>query len=88
MFNAFKEIDKKVESFQTYVKRVEQDFALHNKKYGKKVAVLLSCMGSKLYNLLCNLNVPKDCETLKYSEIVNILLKHLSPESYSLSFVK
>lgn len=41
-------------------------------------------MGPKLYRFLCDLCLPKDCESLKYSGIVDILLKHFSPASIKL----
>lgn len=35
-------------------------------------------MGSTLYNLLSYLSFPKALESLKYDEIVDLLLKHLN----------
>lgn len=44
------------------------------------MGILGSCMEPKVYNLLCNLCFPEDCESWKYADIVDILLKHcLSP---------
>lgn len=79
MFIAFKEFDDKVESFQTYLKSLEQNFVLHNIKNEKNVAALLSCMGLKLYGMLCDLRVPKDsqktkCKTHKLSCLKSALL--------------
>lgn len=43
--------------------------------------MLLNCIGSHHYNLLCSLISPKSTNDLKYGDIISVLEKHLCPKS-------
>ena len=73
MFANFKEFYENIESFSTYVKRLEQSFKLHEIKEEKKVSAILTLIGAKTYGLLVNLTFPASPETKTYEEIVEIL---------------
>ena len=79
MFTNFKEFNENIESFSTYIKRLEQSFKLLEIKEEKKVPAILTLIGAKTYGLLVNLTFPVSPETKTYEEIVGILSKHLDP---------
>ena len=53
MFANFKEFYENIESFSTYVKRLEQSFKLHEIKEEKKVSAILTLIGAKTFNISC-----------------------------------
>lgn len=78
MFSQFKQFDEFIEPFAANVKRLKPSFILHDVKEEEKVPAIISCTGSKFYNLLCDLVLPKFLESYKCTEIANLLLKHWS----------
>ncbi|XP_014876941.1 uncharacterized protein K02A2.6-like [Poecilia latipinna] len=68
------------EDWTTYVERVEQ-YCLANKvEDERKVAVLLSVMGAKTYNLLRSLITPAKPVDKSFREITEVLQKHFQPK--------
>ncbi|KAL3975969.1 inner nuclear membrane protein Man1 [Sarotherodon galilaeus] len=72
--------DNGTEDWTTYVERVEQ-YCLANKvEDERKVAVLLSVMGAKTYNLLRSLITPAKPADKSFKEITEVLQKHFQPK--------
>ena len=71
----------KSEEWASYVERLEQ-FFIANKitEAERKVAVLLTVIGSKAYSLLRNLLAPAKPADKDFDEIVQVLQNHLSPK--------
>lgn len=63
----------------TYIERLEQYCLANNIENERKVAVLLSVMGAKTYNLLRNLMAPTKPATKDFEDIVQVLQNHLNP---------
>lgn len=61
--------DTTVEDWTTYVEQVEQYCVANEIEDERKVAVLLSVMGAKTYNLLRNLIVPAKPANKTFTEI-------------------
>jgi len=62
--------DDSLEDWPTYVKRVEQYFAANDFADEKRVASLLSLIGSSTYGLLCSLTTHVKPSEKPYAEIV------------------
>ena len=74
------EFDAETESITAYLERV-QLFAMANAvDDDKKVAVLLSVIGSKTYSLLRNLLEPEKPSSKTYDELVGTLKRHYEPK--------
>ncbi|KAJ8417500.1 hypothetical protein AAFF_G00223430 [Aldrovandia affinis] len=71
--------DSTVEDWTTYVERVEQYCLANEVESERKVAVLLSVMGAKTYNLLRSLIAPAKPATKTFDQIVETLKRHLNP---------
>ena len=71
----------KGEEWANYVERLQQ-FFIANKitEAERKVAVLLTVIGSKTYSLLRNLLAPAKPADKGFDEIVQVLQNHLSPK--------
>lgn len=72
--------DTTVEDWTTYVERVEQYCVANEIEDERKVAVLFSVMGAKTYNLLRSLIVPAKPSDKTFTEITELLQKHLNPK--------
>lgn len=72
--------DNAVEEWTTYVERLDQYCVANDIPEGKKVAVLLSVMGAKTYNLLRSLLAPTKPADKAYKDIVAVLQTHLNPK--------
>ena len=72
--------DSTVEDWSTYVKRLEQYCVANDVKDEKKVAVLLSFVGAKTYNLLRSLTAPAKPSEKTFKENVDLLKGHLNPK--------
>ena len=68
------------ELFSAYVERVHLFLEVNDIGEGKRVAVLLSAIGSKTYGLLRNLVAPAKPKDKSFSEIVAVLTKHCEPK--------
>ena len=72
--------DDSVESWNSYVERLEQYFTVNEIDDEKKVPALLTLLGGKTYGLLRNLTLPDKPATQTYDAIVKLLKDHLSPK--------
>lgn len=72
--------DSTVEDWATYVERVEQYCLVNDIGNERKVAVLLSVMGTRIYNLLHSLTAPVKPAEKTFKEIVDVLQMHLNPK--------
>ncbi|XP_064459047.1 uncharacterized protein K02A2.6-like [Ornithodoros turicata] len=77
--------DENVESWTSYVERVEEYFVLNNLQEDKKVAALITSMGAKTYNTLRKLTCPKKPSELKFNEIKKYLTDYFSPTPLEMS---
>ena len=77
------EFDQTVESFQCFVRRLEQYFIacdVPEAEAVKRRAILLSVLQPQCYGLLEDLVSPKKPSECKYSELVKVLSDHFAPE--------
>lgn len=72
--------DSAVEDWTSYVERVEHYCVANGIKDDRAVAVLLSVMGAKTYNLLRSLIAPDKPGEKSFTEITDVLKKHLNPK--------
>src|SRR5664279_391348 len=72
--------DDGIEDWPTYVERVEQYFNANDVSDDKRVASLLSLIGSRTYGLLRSLTAPEKPSEKTYQEIVDTLSRHLAPK--------
>ncbi|XP_030586939.1 uncharacterized protein K02A2.6-like [Archocentrus centrarchus] len=72
--------DNCTEDWTTYVERVEQYCVANKVENERKVAVLLSVMGAKTYNLLRSLITPAKPAAKSFKEITEVLQKHFQPK--------
>ena len=69
------------DDWNLYVERLGQYFVANNVTTdAKKVAILLTVMGSKAYELLHSLLAPAVPSTKKYAELTETLKAHLNPK--------
>lgn len=73
------EFDPIKESFVTYLKRLKLYFLVNNTDKEKQKNIFLLLMGTKIYEILTNLVMPKQPEELKFEEIEEVLKKHFQP---------
>lgn len=66
--------------WSSYVRRVEQFIFLNDIKDTHKVATLLTLVGDRTYNLMCDLCAPNNPEDKTFTELVDILKNHLEPK--------
>ena len=71
--------DETQETWETYVERVQNFFAVNDVNDDHKVPTLLSLIGSKTYSLLKDLLWPEKPAHKSFEEIVSTLQKHLNP---------
>ncbi|KAK3091048.1 hypothetical protein FSP39_016771 [Pinctada imbricata] len=72
--------DESIETWTSYVERLDQYFAVNDIDSEKKVPALLTLIGGKTYGLLRNLTAPDKPSTKTYAVITELLQKHLSPK--------
>ncbi len=72
--------DSTVEDWARYVDRVEQYCLDNDIGNERKVAVLLSVIGAKTYNLLRSLTAPVKPVEKTFKKIVDVLQTHLKPK--------
>ncbi|XP_072934962.1 uncharacterized protein [Epargyreus clarus] len=63
-----------------YVRRVEQFILLNDIKDSHKVATLVTLVGDRTYNLMCDLCAPNNPEDKSFKELVEIVKRHLEPQ--------
>lgn len=71
--------DNSVEEWDTYIERLEQYCVANHIENDRKVAVLLSVMGAKTYNLLRSLCAPHKPSTKSFKDITKLLQDHFNP---------
>ena len=74
-----KEFHPDSDSFAAYVERVNIFFTINDIADDKRAAVFLNFIGARAYELLRSLLTPTLPQTLKYSELVNLLREHYEP---------
>ncbi len=80
MIGTIAAFDITVEDWGTYVERMELYCEANAVADEKKVAVLLSLMGAKMYGLLRSLLTPEKPADKTFQQIVDILNEHLNPK--------
>ena len=80
MSNKIDQFDQGIETFQNYSERLEQYFIANDVAAPKQAATLLSCIGPKTYQLLRSLSSPDLPSTKSYTQLKELLNKHLSPK--------
>ena len=71
--------DESLETWDSYIERLEQYFKVNKVEEDMQVAALLSLIGGKTYTLLRNLTSPQKPAEKTYADIVKTLKNHLSP---------
>ena len=72
--------DLNKDDWSRYTERLGQFFVANDVKDDAKVAVFLTVIGSKAYNLLHSLLAPEVPSSKKYEELVAVLGEHLNPK--------
>ncbi|XP_038069806.1 uncharacterized protein K02A2.6-like [Patiria miniata] len=72
--------DRTEEDWPTYIERLDQYFAANAITDDRKVPAFISLIGPKTYGLLKNLIAPEKPSTKSYTELVDVLRKHLAPK--------
>ena len=72
--------DPDTDSWPAYSERLEQFFVANDIADGKKVAVLLTVIGTKAYTLLRNIIAPDKPASKEYGALVEALRAHLDPK--------
>ena len=74
-----KEFNPDSDLFSAYVERVNIFFTVNDISGDKRAAVFLNFIGARAYELLRSLLTPTLPQTLKYSELVNLLREYYDP---------
>ena len=81
MFGSIEQFDQKCDSWNEYVERVEQLLIANEiTERKKKVAILLTVIGSDTYALLRNVIHPEKPSEKTVKDIVDAMRKHLNPQ--------
>lgn len=72
--------DDSIETWTSYVERLEQYFKANKVENDMKVPALLSLIGGKTYSLLRDLTSPEKPADKNFEDIVKLLKDHLSPK--------
>ena len=79
-FGRKENFDPKVEEWSTYVERLEMFLVVNNVPDEKKAASVLTLIGGKMYALLKSLTTPTKPTELSFTEIVEMMGRHLTPK--------
>ena len=77
--------DPDTDTWPAYTKRLDQFFVANDIADGKKVAVLLTVIGTKAYTLLRNIVAPDKPATNEYYQLVEAFRVHLDPKSITIA---
>jgi len=69
-----------VDDWSSYVERLESFFLANEVKDEKKVAVLLTVIGTKAYNLLRNVITPAKPAKKSYQQLVDAMKSYMDPK--------
>ena len=69
-----------VDDWSAYVERLESFFLANEIKDNKKVAVLITVIGTKAYSLLRNILAPAKAVDKSYKQLVDAMKSHLEPQ--------
>jgi len=69
-----------VDDWSSYVERLESFFLTKKVKDEKKVAVLLTVIGTKAYNLLRNVIAPAKPAKKSYQQLVDAMKSYMDPK--------
>ena len=72
--------DPDTDNWPAYTERLEQFFVANDITNEKKVAVLLTVIGTKAYTLLRNIVVPDKPAAKEYDQLVEAFRAHLDPK--------
>ena len=79
-FGTMDPFDPDTDNWPAYSERLEQFFVANDIADGKKVAVLLTLIGTKAYTLLRNILAPDKPASKDYDQLVETLKAHLDPK--------
>ncbi|KAK8786159.1 hypothetical protein V5799_007476 [Amblyomma americanum] len=71
--------DERSDSFESYLERFELYVLANDVAEGKKLAVFLTVVGPRVYEVLKNLLVPNSPASKTYDEVTALLKTHYSP---------
>ena len=77
--------DPNTDTWPAYTERLDQFFVANDIADGKKVAVLLTVIGTKAYTLLRNIVVPDKPATKEYNHLVEAFRVHLDPKPITIA---
>ncbi|XP_039757393.1 uncharacterized protein K02A2.6-like [Pararge aegeria] len=66
-------------TWTTYIERMEQYFLANDVKVNLQVPTLLACVGDATYELMVDLCSPRKPGEMKFSELVQLVKKHIQP---------
>uniref|UniRef100_A0A023FHF5 Tick transposon n=1 Tax=Amblyomma cajennense TaxID=34607 RepID=A0A023FHF5_AMBCJ len=75
----FDTFDERSDSFESYLERFELYVLANDVAEGKKLAVFLTVVGPRVYEVLKNLPVPNSPASKTYDEVTALLKTHYSP---------
>ena len=78
-FGVIEPYQPETESFTAYSERVLLFFEANNIEEGRRVPVLLSVIGTKLYSLLRDLLAPENPKDSSVADLLKRLKEHLEP---------
>lgn len=67
-------------NWETYIRRIKQFIALNAIEANLHVAMLVTHVGAKCYELMCDLCAPTPPEEKTFDELVDIVKNHLEPQ--------
>ena len=79
-FGQLEEFNSRTDSFQAYVERANLYFEANGIKEEKQLAVFLSSIGGKTYELLRNLLAPTLPKDKSLAEVIAVSEKHFDPK--------
>ena len=88
MYGTLQEFQPDVEPIKAYLERANVFFEANSIAAGKRVPVLLSAIGPKIYSLLRSLTSPALPHEKSFDELATILQSHFQPKPLSLTYCR
>ena len=70
------EFDPRVDNMSTYLERLELYFDANAVEPARKVSVLLTVIGARVYDTLCSLLAPGKLQDKSFTELLEMLKEH------------